>query len=316
MWTCKHCGEESEDTFDSCWKCGWSTEGQPPNPSEEQKQTAEAAKPAKPTFEFPKWLMIVIVLGCVLAVQILKVDQNQKSQEEDSAPIPQDGTPFEVSEKRLNWLRDAFARNGLDDGITGEGLHITILERRPGRKYFIKIEKHERPKDPRIEAMKEVAQDAAKRARQGSRESTVKLYRAIQAGDFVSVSNWIEEARVSPNGDPRMFNNLHKVPRTNNDIISVAFEYPTPLHEAVSRTNLDIAGLLVTKGADVNARNDKGMTALHLAAKDGSTKIVEMLLANHADKEIKDATGKTARDYAAEAGKEEIVNLLTNSVPK
>ncbi|MGA9117459.1 MAG: hypothetical protein WB626_11840 [Bacteroidota bacterium] len=30
MWKCRKCGEECEDTFDSCWNCGTSGEGGPP----------------------------------------------------------------------------------------------------------------------------------------------------------------------------------------------------------------------------------------------------------------------------------------------
>lgn len=29
-WTCPHCGEAIEDTFDTCWKCGTSRDGAPP----------------------------------------------------------------------------------------------------------------------------------------------------------------------------------------------------------------------------------------------------------------------------------------------
>ena len=30
MWECDHCGEEHEDSFDSCWNCGYSKEGESP----------------------------------------------------------------------------------------------------------------------------------------------------------------------------------------------------------------------------------------------------------------------------------------------
>ena len=30
MWKCKHCAEQVENTFDSCWKCGCGRDGLPP----------------------------------------------------------------------------------------------------------------------------------------------------------------------------------------------------------------------------------------------------------------------------------------------
>lgn len=36
MWKCKHCSEQLEDTFDSCWSCGYSRDGLPPRTSEDE----------------------------------------------------------------------------------------------------------------------------------------------------------------------------------------------------------------------------------------------------------------------------------------
>ena len=306
MWKCKNCGEESEDSFDSCWKCGWSAEGNPPGHSEDQKPTGASSKPGRRTFEIPKWLIIVVVLGGVVAVQTLKVNQDMADRDLDSAPIPQGETPFVVTEKRLNELRD---------GLEEAGLHVSIIERRERGKYLVKIDSDEQPKDlpkdPRMEALVSDFRRKSQRSR-----STLKLYQAVFAGDLRSVSNLIEEAKADLNGDPHFSPGVSRVSQTNEGNIGITVEYRTPLHLAVSRTNLDIAGLLVMKGANINARDQNGKTPLHLAAKDGSVKIVEMLLENQADPEIKDATGKTAREYATEAGQEEIVNLFGNAVSK
>ena len=32
MWTCKKCGEQIDDQFDSCWKCATPKDGPPPPP--------------------------------------------------------------------------------------------------------------------------------------------------------------------------------------------------------------------------------------------------------------------------------------------
>lgn len=37
MWKCKHCSEQLEDSFDTCWSCGYSRDGSPPRPSEDER---------------------------------------------------------------------------------------------------------------------------------------------------------------------------------------------------------------------------------------------------------------------------------------
>jgi ankyrin repeat protein len=51
----------------------------------------------------------------------------------------------------------------------------------------------------------------------------------------------------------------------------------TPLHEAAWRGHVDIARLLVDKGANINATDVKGQTPLYYAEKRWHTEIVEWL---------------------------------------
>lgn len=56
MWTCEHCGEKSEDTFDSCWKCGTGKDGTPETAamkeaiSSELHRNVEAREKQKPPY--------------------------------------------------------------------------------------------------------------------------------------------------------------------------------------------------------------------------------------------------------------------------
>lgn len=59
-----------------------------------------------------------------------------------------------------------------------------------------------------------------------------------------------------------------------------------------------IAELLITNGANVNAQNSSGATALIFAAMFDQQEFVELLLNNGADREITDSKGNTAHDYA------------------
>jgi|GEM_PF-928956 len=69
---------------------------------------------------------------------------------------------------------------------------------------------------------------------------------------------------------------------------------------------------LLHKGADVNGRNENGMTALMLAAEKGDLKIVKLLIEEKADVNAKTKDGWTALEYAAVYGRTKTVEILLN----
>jgi ankyrin repeat protein len=83
------------------------------------------------------------------------------------------------------------------------------------------------------------------------------------------------------------------------------------IYQATSTGNSALVGKLIAEGADVNAINGGGFTALHGAAEDGLTPIAEQLLRAKADPSIKSITGDTALDFARREGHRAIVGLLT-----
>jgi len=79
----------------------------------------------------------------------------------------------------------------------------------------------------------------------------------------------------------------------------------TPLHYAESK---EIAEILITAGADVNAGGQ--MTPLHYAASDGKKEIAELLIDNGADVNAQSLVGMTPLREAANQGHDLIVELL------
>ncbi len=86
----------------------------------------------------------------------------------------------------------------------------------------------------------------------------------------------------------------------------------TPLLVALLRSNQELAQLLLNRGADINAKNEDGVTALMEVLYRGypPKSVVKFLLENGADRKVKDNAGKTAFDYAKGSGHEELVRAF------
>jgi serine/threonine protein kinase len=82
------------------------------------------------------------------------------------------------------------------------------------------------------------------------------------------------------------------------------------LHFSVSRRRLGVLRLLLERGANVNAIDDRENTPLMLAAKSGQIEMVRLLLERGADRELVDAMGAKPSEAARKEGHTEIVKLL------
>lgn len=81
----------------------------------------------------------------------------------------------------------------------------------------------------------------------------------------------------------------------------------TPLHLAAEAGHTDVAKLLLSHGADVNAEDIWYQTPLHLAAANGHTHMTELLIVQDADVNKRDEQGETPLDRAVSDATAEII---------
>jgi ankyrin repeat protein len=85
----------------------------------------------------------------------------------------------------------------------------------------------------------------------------------------------------------------------------------TGLHAAAAARSVEIARMLLQRGADANARQQAGYTALHAAAQHGDGELVELLLAHGGDPALRSEDGRDAAAHAREGGHAELAARLS-----
>jgi uncharacterized protein len=83
-----------------------------------------------------------------------------------------------------------------------------------------------------------------------------------------------------------------------------------PLHAAAAGRNRDALRALLEHGADPNARQHGGWTALHAAAQNGDVEMVRLLLGGGADADARADNQQNAMDLAMTKGHQAVVELL------
>jgi ankyrin repeat protein len=120
------------------------------------------------------------------------------------------------------------------------------------------------------------------------------LYRAVRAVDLAAVKLLVERGAkpgmaIKDGSTPAMAASGLGAPRGGDEEVTEAGDRNDPV---------DVLKVLVGKGADVNAVNDAGMTALHYAAQRGSDRIIQYLAEQGAKFDVKNKQGRTPADFA------------------
>ena len=79
---------------------------------------------------------------------------------------------------------------------------------------------------------------------------------------------------------------------------------------AVNGKHKNVAKLLLSAGADINATDSDGKSPLHVAARFGHVEFVQFLIDNGADLEIKNNEGETPLGTAISFGQTEVAELI------
>lgn len=123
------------------------------------------------------------------------------------------------------------------------------------------------------------------------------IFYAVQNGD-------LEMVKTLLNDNPDL------VSSKDNDNINYSIKGYTPLHLAAERGYNDIVELLLSKGANVNAKDNITMTPLHRAAIEGHYSTVELLLSKGANINAKTRSGYTPLHFAAKNVHKVVVEML------
>lgn len=117
-------------------------------------------------------------------------------------------------------------------------------------------------------------------------------------------------AQAVRSGDTELVNQLLEQD-LDMDVDSPVFDNKkTPLHYAAFYGYPAIVEALISRGANVNAKDNSLFTPLHWAATEGHGDVISLLLKNNADVNATNKEGKTPLHLAAEKGNSEIVGLL------
>ncbi len=92
--------------------------------------------------------------------------------------------------------------------------------------------------------------------------------------------------------------------------VSLTTEGDTPLHIAALNNDYDSAASLITKGANVNVKDEHKQTPLHIAALHNALEMAAPLIDKGADVNAKDKKGQTPLDLARKQKNWKLAQLL------
>ena len=91
---------------------------------------------------------------------------------------------------------------------------------------------------------------------------------------------------------------------------NVDIGYWTPLHRAAEQGSIPMLKELLAGGANINARNKLGQTALHIAVRSRNVEMSKFLISQEADMEIRDIMSWNPSYYAKREGLVDLTEIM------
>jgi ankyrin repeat protein len=92
--------------------------------------------------------------------------------------------------------------------------------------------------------------------------------------------------------------------------VSENAQHARPLHSAAAGRHFAVCDLLIGAGADLDAQQEGGFTALMAAAQHGDRGLAELFIKRGASRSVTTADGRTAADIAEAGGHSELAAFL------
>lgn len=140
----------------------------------------------------------------------------------------------------------------------------------------------------------------------------IKTYREslMESEEKISLLNARLRWAVEDDNLEKAIDALDRGADVNSKSQSLIHAVRTSLHEAAALNRTEIMKLLIERGADVDARDENGVTPLHLAAARQSHDAIEILLDAGASIDPANIAGSTPLRYAKEAYSSRTCRLL------
>ena len=139
--------------------------------------------------------------------------------------------------------------------------------------------------------------------------STRYMGLALLAGGFWLLRGVVRKlatmGRMLP-GEPAELEKARLLLKDNPELVKGKNGW-TPLHEAAAKGYEGVAELLLANEAEVNAKDNRGMTPLGVSAR---RNVAELLIVNKAEVNVRANDGTTPLHHAASSGRKDVVELL------
>jgi ankyrin repeat protein len=163
----------------------------------------------------------------------------------------------------------------------------------------------------------------------GTESEAKGIHKAALKGDLAIVKTFLKKDAQLVNTDgPNNKKPLHWAAESGHlevveyliskgaDVNAKNVEDETPLHYSAGYGHKDIVKLLVSKGAAVNAKTKNGGTPVSYAASRNQVDIIKFLMAKGADVTVTEVDGYNILHYSAWEGSKEIIELfISKGVP-